>query len=75
MTDTATIREAVTELAFSPKTIWPNGLGFSWRGWEYTCRGRDHWTATRDDHLSGKVLLGRGETPTDAKANAYSWAE
>ena len=69
MTDTATIRETVTDLAFSANAIWPNGLGFSWRGWEYTCRGREHWTATRDNQL------GHGETPTDAKANAYPQPE
>lgn len=62
---TEDIRTEVNELAFSVKSIWPNGLGFTWRGWEYVCRHPGNWTANRNN------WIGRGETPTDAKANAY----
>lgn len=60
-----TIRHHVNELAPSATSIWPNGLGFTSRGWEYTCHAVDRWTATRHD------WIGHGETPTDAKANSY----
>lgn len=62
--DSATIRTEVREQAFSANAIWPNGLGFNWRGWEYSYGNRG-WSASRDD------WLGFGETPRDAKANAY----
>ena len=66
---TETIRETVREMALSANRIWPNGLGFTARGWEYT-HGDRGWAASRTDDR-GTAWLGRGETPADARANAY----
>jgi len=66
---TEKIRDIVSELAFGSRAIWPNGLGFTWRGWDYSCRNPEHWVAVRNE------WVGHGETPTDAKANAYRQPE
>jgi hypothetical protein len=69
---TATIKAEVCKHAPSAKSIWPNGLGFTFRGWEYSYgnAGGACWVARRETK-AGANMIGRGETPVDAKANAY----
>lgn len=62
--DSATIKAEVQKHAPSPRSIWPNGLGFNWRGWEYSY-GAKGWAACSN----GRV--GYGETPADAKSVAF----
>jgi hypothetical protein len=63
-TSTEIIRETVRQFAPSETATWPNGLGFSWRGWEYMCRSANRWTASRNDKI------GHGGTPADARSTA-----
>lgn len=48
--------------------IWPNGIGFDWRGWEYSVvTGR--WRAARKLN-DGSAFLGYGESASTARAAA-----
>jgi hypothetical protein len=67
--DTAAVRAAVAHEAPSPRSIWPNGLGFDWRGWSYMLRHHDVWFAVHTDK-HGRTWQGLGETPADAKSVA-----
>ncbi len=68
--ETQTIRDEVTKRSPSAKKVWPNGLGFNWRGWEYSYSARG-WTAFKRGQ-TGKDddLLGVGRTPIEARRNA-----
>lgn len=63
---TQTIKDEVKKHAPNDRCIWPNGLGFSYRGWEYSFGNgvAQNWAARRGDKV------GRGATPDEAKANA-----
>ena len=70
---TKDIRQQVAKEALSVRSIQPNGLGFDWRGWSYTLGDRG-WCATHTDKWD-RWWVGWGETPADAKANAYPQPE
>ncbi len=61
------VRHAAAQLA---GRVWPNGLGFDARGWEYMLRDDGTWSAVRreTDHHSAKY--GTASSPVRAKANA-----
>ncbi len=52
--------------------LWPNGLGFDRRRWEYSySEVYQCWQAViRPSHWAGMTSLGRGETPEAARAAA-----
>lgn len=58
-----TIRNEVKQHAPTDKSIWPNGLGYSYRGWDYSY-GHRGWAAQRGDKL------GWGSNPAEAKSTA-----
>jgi hypothetical protein len=63
--DSETIRSTVKQFAPSQRSIWPNGAGFTWYGWEYNlnCIG---WCAMR----SSDGTIGFGDTPLVARSHA-----
>jgi hypothetical protein len=49
--------------------LWPNGLGFDTRGWQFTFREAEgKWYASK--RVKGILALGKGENPFDAYAHA-----
>lgn len=69
---TETIRMRIADAALAMgawRHVWPNGLGFDWRGWEYTISEPDGaWCALR--RAGDTSRHGKGATPHAAKANA-----
>lgn len=61
---TQDIRNEVARHAPSGRSIWPSCLGYSWRGWEYRYTDQGVWVASKGD------LVGKGETPANAKTNS-----
>lgn len=65
---------------YYPKAkLWPNGLGFDYRGWAWGFDERPEtsqikrWVCTKT--RNGKTVLGRGANPFDAYAHAVPLKE
>lgn len=49
--------------------LWPNGLGFEYRGWSFSYGEREQrWFASKEQ--KGRVARGQGDNPFDAYAHA-----
>lgn len=68
--ESSIIRNEVRSHAPSLKAIWPNGLGYCWRGWEYSYSERG-WSCQRINpgSLGGleDPIVGWGIDPPAAK--------
>jgi hypothetical protein len=66
--DTEELRKIVV-LASGGRGLWPNHLGFDWRGWQYgVSEDGLTWYASRESDEKH----GSGPTPDAAKANALA---
>lgn len=63
------IRNQVRNAAPSTQAIWPNGLGYNCRGWEYSLSEKG-WAAIPANSDPEDTRLGRGATPLAAIRNA-----
>jgi hypothetical protein len=64
--ETETIRAMVKAHAPKPAAIWPNGLAYDWRGWQFMPVSPDTWSARRGGRY------GTGPTPDEAREDALS---
>lgn len=66
--ETSTIREEVLNRAPNTRCIWPNGMGYNWRGWEYSY-GHQGWAVIPGNDDPHDSRIGRGPTPEAALMN------
>jgi hypothetical protein len=70
--------KAGAETVSARARLWPNGLGFDWRGWEYTiAEPSGDWHATHpgsNRHFAygprRRQMSGSGDTPESARRMA-----
>ena len=68
------IIRAAAEAAGAARHVWQNGLGFDWRGWEYTISERPESLGQWYAYKRHTLLHGTGETPQQARKNARPFA-
>lgn len=64
----AAVRAACERQGVGPRAIWPNALGYDWRGWSYMRRDDGTWRAIRRTRRG--TLEGGGDTPEAARQSA-----